>query len=69
MRKKFGLAGILFVFMAFVLPTVVGTFAMPTSAQAAVTGVIIQGNVRVERETILSYLQFAATENLSLIHI
>lgn len=62
MRNKFGLIGIFVLFFAYALPLSVGTFGQAVSAQAAV-GVTIQGNVRVERETILSYLQFRPTEN------
>ena len=65
MRKKFGLVGIFLVFFTFVLPLAVGSVGLPTHALAAVTGVSVEGNVRVERETILSYLQFKANEEPS----
>jgi len=65
MRKKFGLIGIFLVFFAFTLPICGSGFGLISAAQAGVTGVIIVGNVRVERETILSYLQFRANEEPS----
>ena len=62
MRKKLGLIGIILTLIAFDLPHIVGGIGASSSAYAAVTGVSIEGNVRVERETILSFLQFKANE-------
>lgn len=65
MRKKFGLTAIFLMFVTFALPIAVGGVSLISHAQAAVTGVSVEGNVRVERETILSYLQFKANEEPS----
>jgi len=61
MRKKFGLVGLLMFVLGFALP-VVGSVAFVPAAYAAANGVIIEGNQRVERDTILSYLQFGPNE-------
>ncbi|MDE2446971.1 MAG: outer membrane protein assembly factor BamA, partial [Alphaproteobacteria bacterium] len=58
MRNKFGLLGLLFVVFAFVAP-VGAPFAFVSSAFAApVSSIVIEGAQRVDRETVLSYLQF-----------
>ncbi len=61
MRKKFGLVGLLMFVLGFTLP-VVASVAFAPVALAAANGVVIEGNQRVERETILSYLQFGPNE-------
>jgi outer membrane protein insertion porin family len=65
MRKKFSLIGFLLLITFHALPVSIGMLALPTHVQAAVIGVSVEGNVRVERETIISYLQFRADENPS----
>jgi len=65
MRKNYSLVGIFLMIVTFALPLSGGKQGLISSAQAAVLGVGVEGNVRVERETILSYLQFRATENPS----
>jgi outer membrane protein insertion porin family len=66
MRKNFGLVGLLVLALNVALPVMAGlcVFA-PQVAMAAVNGVVIEGNQRVERETILSYLQFGPNEAAS----
>jgi len=65
MRMKFAPAGFLIFSLLFGLPVVAGNFGFVTAAQAAVNGVVIQGSQRVDRETILSYLQFKPSQAAS----
>jgi outer membrane protein insertion porin family len=62
MRKKFGLVGLLVMFLSFGLPVSAGLFSYTSSAEAAANNVVIEGTQRVDRETILSYLQFGPNE-------
>ncbi len=62
MRKKFGLAGFLFLTFALALPVISLNFVSAVPAFAALNSVVIVGNRRVERSTILSYLQFGPNE-------
>jgi outer membrane protein insertion porin family len=62
MRKKFGLIGLLLLALNVALPVVAGLVVFAPQVMAAANGVIIEGNQRVERETILSYLQFGPNE-------
>ena len=62
MRMKFAPAGFLIFSLLFGLPVVAGNFGFVTAAQAAVNGVVIEGSQRVDRETILSYLQFKPSQ-------
>ena len=64
MRKNFGLVGLLLSTFVLALP-VVGGSGFVSSAHAVANGVIIEGNQRVERDTILSYLQFGPNEAAS----
>lgn len=58
MRRKFGLAGLVVLVFAMAAP-MVAAFGVVQVAQAATSSsVVIEGAQRVERETILSYLQF-----------
>ncbi len=62
MRKKFGLAGFLFLAFAVALPILSLNVVSTSAAYAASNGIVIVGAQRVERETILSYLQFGPNE-------
>ena len=62
MRIKFGLAGFLLFALAIALPTITVSITSAPSAYAALNGVVVKGNQRVERSTILSYLQFGPNE-------
>ncbi len=63
MRKKFGLIGLLVLALNVALPLAAGLCVfVPQAALAAANGVVIEGNQRVERETVLSYLQFGPNE-------
>ena len=64
MRKNFGLVGLLLSTFVLVLP-VSGGGSLVSTAYAVANGVIVEGNQRVERETILSYLQFGPNEAAS----
>ncbi len=65
MRMKFSLVGLLVAVLSFSLPLSAGFMSLSVSAQAATNNVIIEGTQRVERETILSYLQFGPNEAVS----
>ncbi len=62
MRKKFGLIGLLVLALNVALPVMAGLVVFAPQVMAAANGVIIEGNQRVERETVLSYLQFGPNE-------
>ncbi len=62
MRKKFGLVGLFLAVMTVLLPLHVGGIGMISAAQAAANNAVIEGAQRVERETIISYLQFGPNE-------
>ena len=62
MRIKFSLAGFLLFALVFTLPLVTVSIVSAPSAYAALNGVVVKGNQRVERSTILSYLQFGPNE-------
>jgi outer membrane protein insertion porin family len=65
MRKKFGLVGLLVTVLSVSLPVSASFFAFSAVAQAATNNVVIEGTQRVDRETILSYLQFGPNEAVS----
>jgi outer membrane protein insertion porin family len=58
MRRKFGLVGLVVLVLAMAAP-MVAAFGVLQAANAATSqNIVIEGAQRVERETILSYLQF-----------
>ena len=65
MRKKLGLAGFFLLAFAIALPLFSISIVSAPSAYAALNGVVVVGNQRVERATILSYLQFGPNEAAS----
>jgi outer membrane protein insertion porin family len=58
MRKKIGLVGLLFVMFALAAPVGAPFFVAGSAVAAPVSSIIIEGAQRVDRETVLSYLQF-----------
>ena len=57
MRKNYGLIGLLVLVFSLVAPVGV-PFFVAQSSFAAASGIVIEGGQRVDRETVLSYLQF-----------
>jgi outer membrane protein insertion porin family len=64
MRKYFGLVGLLVLFFTVAAPVGLPLFVASTAQAARVTQIVIEGAQRVERETVLSYLQFAPGEDV-----
>ena len=62
MRNKFSLAGLLILAFAFAVPVLSFSVVSSSPAYAALNGVVVTGNQRVERATIISYLQFGPNE-------
>ena len=62
MRKNFGLIGLLVLVFSFAAPLGVPFFAA-NSGIAAVSSVVVEGGQRVDRETVLSYLQFKSAQD------
>ena len=58
MRKKYGLIGLLVLVFSLVAPVGAPFFAAQSSIAAPVSSIVIEGAQRVDRETVLSYLQF-----------
>jgi outer membrane protein insertion porin family len=57
MRKKFGLIGLLVFLLTLVAPLALPGFAVHNAQAAVVSQIVLEGGQRVERETVLSYLQ------------
>ena len=57
MRKNYGLIGLLVIVLSVIAPVSAPFFAASTGFAAA-SGIVIEGGQRVDRETVLSYLQF-----------
>jgi outer membrane protein insertion porin family len=57
MRKNYGLIGLLLFVFSMVGPLGLPVF-VATAGYAAASGIVIEGGQRVDRETVLSYLQF-----------
>ncbi len=57
MRKNYGLIGLLVIVLSVIAPVGAPFFAASTGFAAA-SGIVIEGGQRVDRETVLSYLQF-----------
>jgi outer membrane protein insertion porin family len=60
MRIKFGLIGLLVLLLTVAAPVGVPFFAAPQASAAIVSQITLEGGQRVDRETILSYMQLAA---------
>ena len=58
MRSKFGLVGFLVLVLSLVAPVGAPVFGVKQAFAAPVSAIVIDGTQRVERDTILSYLQF-----------
>jgi outer membrane protein insertion porin family len=58
MRRKFGLVGLVVLVFAMAAPMVAAFGVFHAATAATANNVVIEGAQRVERETILSYLQF-----------
>jgi outer membrane protein insertion porin family len=61
MRKNYGLIGLLVLVFSVIAPIGVPFFAA-TTGFAAASGIVIEGGQRVDRETVLSYLQFSSPQ-------
>ena len=61
MRKNYGLIGLLVFVFSMVAPMGLPGF-VATSVYAADSGIVIEGGQRVDRETVLSYLQFSSPQ-------
>jgi outer membrane protein insertion porin family len=59
MRKNFGLIGLLVFLLTVVAPLGTPLFGMQKAYAAAISQIVIEGGQRVERETVLSYLQLS----------
>ena len=57
MNHRFVIVGVLAMLLAFVAP-VAGPQMLVSSAAAQASGIVIEGNQRVENDTIIAYLQF-----------
>ncbi len=64
MRNKIGLVGLLVLLLTMVAPVGAPFFAVNSAYAASVSQIIIEGSQRVERETVLSYMQISAGEQL-----
>ncbi len=60
MRKNFGLVGLLVLFFSMVAPLGVPYFTVTSAHAANVSQIILEGGQRVERDTVLSYMQISA---------
>ena len=58
MRKNYGLIGLLVLVFSLVAPIGAPFFVANTLVAASVSNIVIEGAQRVDRETVLSYLQF-----------
>ena len=65
MRKKFGLVGLLVLVFTLVAPLSAPIFGVSSAFAAPVSSIVIEGGQRVERDTILSYLQFSQGQEAS----
>jgi outer membrane protein insertion porin family len=61
MRKNYGLIGLLVLVFSMVAPVGLPGF-VATAGYAAASGIVIEGGQRVDRETVLSYLQFSSPQ-------
>ena len=61
MRKNYGLIGLLLFVFSMVAPVGLPGFVAAAS-YAAASGIVIEGGQRVDRETVLSYLQFSSPQ-------
>ena len=61
MRKNYGLIGLLVFVFTLVAPVGLPGF-VATAGYAADSGIVIEGGQRVDRETVLSYLQFSSPQ-------
>ncbi len=61
MRKNYGLIGLLVFVFSMVAPMGLPGF-VATAGHAADSGIVIEGGQRVDRETVLSYLQFSSPQ-------
>ena len=61
MRKNYGLIGLLVFVFSVVAPVGLPGFVV-TAGYAAASGIVIEGGQRVDRETVLSYLQFSSPQ-------
>jgi outer membrane protein insertion porin family len=61
MRKNYGLIGLLVLVFSVIAPVGV-PFFVATTGIAAASGIVIEGGQRVDRETVLSYLQFSSPQ-------
>ena len=62
MRYLFGIVGVLALILSFLVP-VAGPVGLMSVAQAqVVSGIVVEGNQRVETDTVLSYMQISAGE-------
>jgi outer membrane protein insertion porin family len=64
MRKNFGLVSLLVLFFSMVAPLGMPFFAVSSAYAASVSQILIEGGQRVERETVLSYMQIAAGDQI-----
>ncbi len=64
MRNKIGLVGLLVVFFTMVAPLGVPFLAVQTAQAASVSQIILEGSQRVERETVISYMQLSVGEQI-----
>jgi outer membrane protein insertion porin family len=64
MRRLFGLVGLLVLIFTVAAPAGVPLFAAGSAFAARVSQIVIEGGQRVERETVLSYLQFVPGEDV-----
>jgi outer membrane protein insertion porin family len=62
MRKNFGLIGLLVLVFSFVAPVASPFLAAPMGQAAVGSNILIEGGQRVDRETVLSYLQFRSVQ-------
>ena len=65
MCRKFGLIGLFFLLFTVVIPLVIPMLASGNAYAAPVTQIVIEGGQRVERETVLSYLQISRGEEFN----
>ena len=69
MRMKFGLIGLLVLVFSVVAPLGLPVFVADSALAATSANVVIEGSQRVERETILSYLQFDSNQTVNAVTI
>ena len=68
MRKNYGLIGLLVFVFTLVAPVGLPGF-VATAGYAADSGIVIEGGQRVDRETVLSYLQFSSPQTATAVKI